>query len=288
MANLEHIVSQKTQSDTQWKLERQAERENASSMQDAGITEITSNSEAYARYLDMQGDNPTYSAGNIALVMLQDPEATQFGTRDRWKTLGRSVVDTEANKGVIIFARTAFSKGTILTDAYDIRQTQGRSIKENQLQNDTKEMEDALTTLLNYSVVPVAIDKELDGPALYDEAQMELVINPSYDDTISFSAIAAEVAHSRFHAKGTNRNYDRAECELDAQSVSYILCRRFGIYRELPDVSGVAALYDGWEPQERRQALDCVQDMSKQIGGSIERTITPQQRSRTPIRRAAR
>ena len=27
------------------------------------------------KYLDMQGDNPTYSAGNIALVMFQDPEA---------------------------------------------------------------------------------------------------------------------------------------------------------------------------------------------------------------------
>jgi hypothetical protein len=288
MANLEEIVSQKTQSDTQWKLERQAERENVSSMQDASITEITSNSEAYARYLDMQGDNPTYSAGNIALVMLQDPEATQFGTRDRWNTLGRSVPDAEVGKGVKIFARTAFSKGTILTDAYDIRQTQGRSVKENQLQNGSKEMEDALTTLLNYSVAPVTIDKELDGPALYDEAQIELVINPNYDDNVSFAHIAAEVAHSRFHAKGANRNYDRAECELDAQSVSYILCRRFGIDRELPDVSGVAALYDGWEPQERRQALDCVQDMSKQIGGSIERDITPQQRSRAPMRRATR
>ncbi len=288
MANLEQIVSQKTQSDTQWKLERQVERENASAMQDAGITEITINPEAYARYLDMQGDNPTYSAGNIALVMFQDPEATQFGTRDRWKTLGRSVPDTEAGKGVKIFARTAFSKGTILTDAYDIRQTQGHAVKENQLQKDSREMEDALTTLLNYSVVPVTIDKELDGPALYDESQMELVINPSYDDDVSFSCIAAEVAHSRFHAKGTNRNYDKAECELDAQSVSYILCRRFGIERELPDVSGVAALYDGWEPQERRQALDCVQDMSKQIGGSIERDITPQQRNRAPVRRPTR
>ena len=288
MANLEQIVNQKTQSDTQWKLERQTERENAYAMQDAGITEITSNPEAYARYLDMQGDNPTYSAGNIALVMLQNPEATQFGTRDRWQTLNRSVPDAETGKGVKIFARTAFTKGTILTDAYDIRQTQGRAIKEIQLQNGSREMEDALTTLLNYSVVPVIIDKDLKGPALYDETQMELVINPNYDDTVSFCHIAAEVAHSRLHAKGANRNYDRAECELDAQSVSYILCRRFGIDRELPDVSSVAALYDGWEPQERRQALDCVQDMSKQIGGSIVRDITPQQHNRTPIRRATR
>ena len=89
MANLEQIVSRKAENDTKWKEAQQAERENTTAMQDAGITEITSNPEAYARYLEMQGDNPSYSAGNIALVMFGNPEATVFGTRDRWKTLNR-------------------------------------------------------------------------------------------------------------------------------------------------------------------------------------------------------
>ena len=52
--------------------EKQADRENTIAMQDAGVEEITSNPELYVKYLDMQGDNPTYSAGNIALVMFQD------------------------------------------------------------------------------------------------------------------------------------------------------------------------------------------------------------------------
>ena len=86
MANLEAIISNKTAADTQWKEQRQAERENAVAMQDASVTQITTQPEAYARYLDLQGDNPTYSAGNIALVMLQDPNATVFGTTDRWRT----------------------------------------------------------------------------------------------------------------------------------------------------------------------------------------------------------
>ncbi len=50
----------------------QADRENTIAMQDAGVEEITSSPELYVKYLDMQGDNPTYSAGNIALVMFQD------------------------------------------------------------------------------------------------------------------------------------------------------------------------------------------------------------------------
>ena len=174
MANLEQIVSRKAENDTKWKEAQQAERENTTAMQDAGITEITSNPEAYARYLEMQGDNPSYSAGNIALVMFGNPEATVFGTRDRWKTLSRSIMDSEKSNGVKIFARSPMGRGYTLADAYDIKQTQGRDISRITLQNDSKEMEAALTTVLNYAVVPVVIDKELPTPAFYDAANLEL------------------------------------------------------------------------------------------------------------------
>lgn len=129
MANLEAIIAEKSQQDNQWRAEKQADRENTIAMQDAGVEEITSNPELYVKYLDMQGDNPTYSAGNIALVMFQDPEATVFGTAERWKTLNRGVIDQERSKGVKIFARNTLGRGYRLTDAYDIRQTQGRDLK---------------------------------------------------------------------------------------------------------------------------------------------------------------
>lgn len=58
-------------------------------------------------------------------------------------------------------------------------------------------METALTTVLNYAVVPVVIDKELSSPAFYDETNLELAINPDYPDNEAFAAIAAEVAHSQ-------------------------------------------------------------------------------------------
>ena len=56
MANLEQIITQKAEKDTRWKEQQQAERENTVAMQDAGIEQITTSPEAYARYLDMQGD----------------------------------------------------------------------------------------------------------------------------------------------------------------------------------------------------------------------------------------
>lgn len=242
--------------------------------------EIVGSPEAYVRYLELQGDNPHYSPGNIALAMLQSPWTTQFGTREKWKTMGRNIKDAEVNCSFQIFSRGSFGKGYVLAPAYDISQTYGREVKMVTLDDGTLEMEKALTTVLNYSVVPVVVDGGLDRPAYYDADKMELAVNSDYPDNEAFASIAAEVAHSRMHAKGVNTNYDRAECDLDAQSVSFILCRRFGVARDVPDLSRLGELYRGWTPLEARQVLSSIQDMGKKMAGSIERSILPQEHTR--------
>lgn len=290
MANLGQIISEKSVADTQWQKQRQAERENVNALQDAGITDITTHPQAYAHYLDLQGDNPAYSAGNIALVHMQLPEATIFGTAERWKSLGRFVLDESRQDGAKIFCRSPRPqvRGYVISDAYDITQTQGRDLSRTTLYEGTREMEAALRRLLDFSQVPVVQDENLPMPAMYDQNKMELAINPNTPDVDAFAAIATEIALVRFHNRGRSAGYNRADCELDAQSVSYILCRRFGIDRERPDMSRLSELYEGWNTADRKQALDSIQDMSKLIGGTIERSITPQQRTRPPVHRAAR
>ena len=249
-------------------------------MQDAGILEIVSSPEMYARYLEVQWDNLYYSPGNIALAMFQAPNVTQFGTQDKWKTMGRSVKDTELGNSFQIFSRASFGKGYVLAPAYDISQTYGRDVKTAVLENNSPEMEKALDTVLNYAVVPVVIDTSIDCPAYYDGAKLELAVDPNYPDDEAFAAIAAEVAHSRMHAKGVNSYYSRDECSLDAQSVSYLLCRKFGVPQDSPDLSRLGELYRGWTSQEARQALSTVQDLGKKMANSIDRNIAPPEHTR--------
>lgn len=287
MANLSAIIEQKNAADEAWKQQKQAERENASAMQDAAVIEVTQNPEQYAKFLDMQGDNPTYSPGNIVMVMAQNPGATKFGTAERWRSLGRTVINEEKDNGAQIFARQTFSRGYTLTPVYDISQTSGKPLKETApLEEDTERMEKALTTLLNYSVVPIEERQDIPSPALYSDKDMKLYINPNFSDCESFAGIATEVAHTRFHGKGAAQGYTHEDYDLDAQSVSYILCRRFGVQRERPDTTNLTALYDGFDPQQRRSALNSIQNMAKQIGGSVARNIEPQQKSRTPVKEA--
>ena len=105
MANLEQIIANKNASDTQWQHQQQAERENVTEMQNCGIEMITTDPTQYLRYLTIQGDNPGYSAGNVAIVLAGLSGATVFGTRERWQSLGRTVLEDQQELGVKIFAR---------------------------------------------------------------------------------------------------------------------------------------------------------------------------------------
>ena len=284
MADLASIIANKSRSDEEWKAQRQAEREDTIAMREAAVTEITSQPELYAKYLDMQGNNPTYSAGNIAVVMFQNPSVTTFATPERWRQLGRRVNRDEQGNALKIFVRSAFGKNYNVGNAYDISQTSGREPTPRVLENNSPEMEKALTTLLHYSVVPVETTDGQAQSAYYDDAAKKLYINPDTQDSEAFAAIATEVALSRIHAKGANADYNREDYLLDAQSVSYILCKRFGIQPEKPDLSGLGKLYEGWNADARWHALSHIQEMSKQIGGAIEYNIAPPQRARAAVR----
>ena len=278
MADLKKLISNKTAMDNKWREERQADKETASALRDASVTQIIEDPEKFARYLKLQGDNPSYSSGNIALTMAQLPKATVVHTRGHWKDLGRFVLDPELKNGASIFTRSATGRGYNLTSVYDIAQTQGRELRTPQLRDDTETMDAALAALLNFSPVQAVAAENLPSGAYYDPRKMSLAIDTARPDSQAFAAIAAEIAQARFHDRGRNPAYSREGCELSAQSVSYILCRRFGIQRELPDLTGMAKRCQGWEIEDRLAVLKEIQGMSRQIGGSIEKTIAPPQR----------
>ena len=281
MANLESIINAKAQNDANWKAQQQAERENTVAMRDSGITAVTSDPKLYGAYLQLQGDNPSYSAGNIVLCLTQLDHPTLVGTREKWRSVGRYVVDAAKGSGATIFVRPSSpnTRGYNLGMAYDISQTQGRDVSVVRLEDDTPNMERALATLMNYSPVPIEANHELKQPAYYDVMNMTIQVNPNYDDKSAFASIATEIALARLHNRGRNNYFVRDESLLDADSVSYLLCRRFGIERPLPDASKVAELNEGISVEGRSNVLNHVQDMAKQIGGSIDRHINPPQRA---------
>lgn len=129
----------------------------------------------------------------------------------------------------------------------------------------------------------MVIGQDLPTGACYDPRNMTLAIDPDISDSQAFTAIAAEIAHARTHDRGRYSGYSREKYELTAQSVSFVLYRRFGVAREAPDLSGLDALYQNKEPQERLTQLSGIQSVSRQIGGAVGRAAEPPQRAQ-PVR----
>lgn len=289
--NLSELIKNKNSKDQARIESLRADRENLSEMRNAALTEVTSNPEMYQRYLDLQSGNISLSAGNVALTMIQLQVATKIGPTDYWHEQGRYVLDDAIKNGAKVFVtpKNSQRRGYLMGDYYDISQTSGKPMKEQvPLAENSPRMLKALESLMNYSPVPIVEDNEMAAPAYYDPEKLELSVNAHYSDLEVFAALSTEVTYARIHGKGRNMDFTREEYRLDAESVGYMLCRRFGVEQSAPHAAAVRQLYDGYEPADRSDALERLRKTAQNIGDGIERTIQPRQQEQSRKRYAAR
>ena len=78
----------------------------------------------------------------------------------------------------------------------------------------------------------------LEVPVRYNERECILEINTEYSTLEVFAALATEISFARLHDRGMNRDYDRGAFQLNAESVGFMVCRRFGVDCPVPDASG--------------------------------------------------
>ena len=268
-----------------------AERGNLSEMRDAALEEITTDPELYQKFLDLQADNISCSAGNVALTMFQMDGATKIGTISFWHEQGRYVREESMKDGAKVFvpARNSQRGGYLMGDYYDVSQTTGKPMKEPvPLAENSGRMEAALGALMNYSPVPITEGQELGAPARYDERNLCIAIDPSYGEAEVFSALATEIGYARGHDKGRNMDFDRRDYQLDAESIGYMLCRRFGVDCKAPQTGEVPRLYEGYEPTDRGEALEALRKAARNMGDGIERSIQPRQQERGRRRQGIR
>ena len=91
MSKLETLIDEEQQRSDRWKEQKAAERGELNAMSDEAVTRTTTEPEAYLRYLDVQADNPAYSASNVLLAAAQRPDVTVFHSLEQWNKMGRSV-----------------------------------------------------------------------------------------------------------------------------------------------------------------------------------------------------
>ena len=288
MPSISDIIKNKSSRDEARTQQLQMERENISYMRDGSLNLITSSPEHYQQYLDLQADNIRCSVGNVALTMAQLQGATRIGSTDYWHAQGRYVRDDAINDGAKVFVppRNKQYRGYFMGNYYDVSQTTGKPLpQQTPLTDQDPRMGTALAALMDQSPVTVAESKEIEAPAFYDPAKLTIFINPDHSPTAVFAALGGEIAMARAHDRGYNLAFKRELYALDAQSVGYMVCRRFGVECPAPDVQHVAGCYEGLPASTRGEALEKVRDSARRVGDGVEQAINPRQQERGGHRR---
>ena len=130
MANLSELIRQKEQQTEEWKQRKADERDSLNDMNDAAALRVTESAGAFLHYLDVQADNPRFSASNVLLTMEQNPEVTVFNSVKGWNGLNRNVMREEVGMKIRVgdtYVRDGRQyRGYKVGRVFDISQTTGR------------------------------------------------------------------------------------------------------------------------------------------------------------------
>ena len=291
MSKLDAFIQEKQQRSEEWKAQKTAERDELNAWSDNAILTATMEPNAYLHYLDVQADNPRYSASNILLAMEQNPEITYINSLQGWNALGRSVKREES--GLKVRVSDPYIKdgrqhrGYKIGRVFDISQTTGKgTVPKLTVRENTPEMDTALRKLLDLSPVKIVTSTTTYEDARYDPASQEITVSANLTDCQTFTALAREIVHAQIHNHGKYPYYSRNECALDADSVSYMLCRSFDLPAKKPDVSRIATSFNDMDAQDRRGVLDSLQQLFRRMQGEIQREVSPQERKQEQNRPA--
>ncbi|MNR82481.1 hypothetical protein D3C72_132400 [compost metagenome] len=216
-----------------------------------GIKKLTS-SEEWARYLQMQAAFHTYSFSNVQLILAQRADATRVAGFKTWEKLGRMV--RKGEKALWILAPRHYKPKDSLpapeaqdgsddteqlkvyfraVPVFDISQTEGDElpslVKKLVGDNDGGAFErlKAFSESRGCPVTVEAITGRSNG--YFAPLENRIVVRKGLAPVQAAKTLIHEIAHSFLHTDLQIYQAHRGDCELEAESVAFVVLCHFGI-----------------------------------------------------------
>lgn len=211
-----------------------------------GVADVFASDE-YKAMLSTMAKFHHYSASNCLLIMMQKPEATLVAGYKAWQTKFKRQVK-KGEKGITILSPCPHKK--IVEDeegnekeirwmtfrackVFDISQTDGEELPRitHELTGDVDEYTIIMDKLISASPVPVGFEA-IDGAyGYFHNGEKRIAIQEGISQTHTIKTTIHEVAHAILHDKeqGAEKDADRMEREVQAESVAYVVCNYLGI-----------------------------------------------------------
>lgn len=224
-----NIQNQNTSADLKTRIKEHIE-------QLAQATDMARVSEEMLRYLDMCSRFHQYSPFNVWLILMGKPDATIVAGFHKWISMKRFV--RKGERGVAILAPVLVPEvnedgtqvdrlvGFKTVYVFDISQTDGEPLPEPP--NWKSPVQNAILTkrLMDFADsrgIRVQV-KELQGETQGVSMGGTIILSPK----AGTKTFVHEIAHELLHHKETKLML-HAERELEAESVSYVVCKHFGL-----------------------------------------------------------
>ena len=284
MSNFDDLFEAKPQQEQEdrpfdkeaWAEKKQAERQEVYELADATTQEVAADGDKYKSFLDVKSRLIHYSATNALLVLAQMPLATQLRDFDGWKAEGVSIKRNESHIKILEagdnYERPDGSIGTSwnVKHVFDVSQTNSR-----QRQRPAPQVEDRqlLQALIRKPPVPIQGIDELPNNmgAYYDHEQDVIFVRRGMEAHDIFRSLSKEIAHAEL--AGADPNYTRANAGFAAYSISYVVCKRYGVDVSGYDFSHLPDSFRDADPQSIRATLNEISDVARDMTGRMSRAL---------------
>ena len=263
-----------------WKEKKQTDRQQVYNMADDTTMAVSTHSEYFQDYLDVQARFPRYSVTNAMLILAQNPEATLLKDFDAWKAAGLNIRKGAESISILepgnSYVRDNDSIGTNFNvkRVFDISQTTTPPRAYGSARVDDRVLLKALAKSSPVPIRPVD-DLAAKGGAVYDPGQQVIFLRKGMDAPTIFIAVSKEIAHAEL-AKSRD-SYDRNEASFAAYCTAYILCQRNHVpvdgFNFTAAPVALATAIEGVEPDKVtakiRETLTEIRDTANSISGRI-------------------
>lgn len=259
-----------------WAEKKQAERQEVYELADATTMEVSEDGEKFKAFLDVKSRLIHYSATNALLVLAQKPLATQLRDFEGWKAEGASIKRNESHIKILEagdnYERPDGSIGTSwnVKHVFDVSQTNSRQRARPAPQADDRQL---LQALIRKPPVPIqGIDELPNGMgAYYDHEQSVIFVRRGMEAHDIFRSLSKEIAHAELAY--SNPNYTRPEAGFAAYSISYVVCKQYGVDVSGYDFSRLPDSFRNADPQSIRAQLAEICDVAKDMTGRMNRVL---------------
>lgn len=165
---------------------------------------------------------------------------------------------------------------------FDVSQTEGRelpSIGVNELTGDVPNFDGLFAAIEQLSPVPIEYRAVEKSKGCYNHLEQKIYVNEGMSQVQTIKTLIHETAHAKLHALPVKDGKlaavpekDRLTCEVEAESIAYVVCQHFGIDTADYSFPYVTGWSSGKELNELKSSLDCIsKTAAEMIDGIVEK-----------------